>query len=117
MIYFVQDSDSLAIKIGYAANPEERLATLQTANSSTLRLLAELPGGRADEAALHRRFAASRLVGEWFRPSPDLIEFLLDGARLLGQSGRDRDDTWEGFSLYRGDGFIFGPEGELYTRS
>lgn len=110
MIYFVQDSQSLAIKIGYAASPEDRVAALQTANASSLCLLASIPGGRSDEAELHRRFAAARLVGEWFRPTPELIVYLL-GAAWRGGLQHD-DSQFKDFQWV--DGVLVGPDG-VYT--
>lgn len=78
MIYFLQDSATLHIKIGYTANdPLARLADLQTGNPSPLILLAAVEGALADEAALHREFAAARVAGEWFNPTPALLRHIL----------------------------------------
>jgi hypothetical protein len=77
MIYFIQDTRSLDIKIGYTSRPVmDRLAALQTGNAGKLEVIAVVPGEQSDEAELHRRFAASRLHGEWFRPTPDLLRHL-----------------------------------------
>ncbi len=76
MIYFLQDSGTHAIKIGYAISPVERAATLQTGNVSKLELLLEIDGDRRDEAGLHRRFANDRVAGEWFKPSPELLKLI-----------------------------------------
>lgn len=71
LVYFIQ-AQTGQIKIGIAANPELRLCSLQTGSPVTLTLLATCPGGRPLEAEYHRRFAASRLHGEWFLPTPDV---------------------------------------------
>lgn len=79
MIYFIQQhNESLAVKIGYTASdePEGRLRSLQTGNPSELTVLGTMPGTAADERELHRRFANFRLVGEWFRPVPQLLLFI-----------------------------------------
>lgn len=83
MIYFIQDSGTLAIKIGYTAgdSPEARRKALQTGNPSPLVLLAAAEGDTTDEAALHRRFAEARIGGEWFRPVPELITTIIAAAR------------------------------------
>lgn len=82
MIYFIQDQGTLFIKIGFSAEPaERRLAALQTGNPSGLVLLLTLPGERAAESHLHQRFAFARERGEWFRPMPDILAFMLDAAR------------------------------------
>ncbi len=77
-VYFIQEQgDGGAIKIGCTAgDPRARLATLQTGNSRRLHLLASIPGGAAEEAALHERFAAYRVSGEWFRVDPYLLGFI-----------------------------------------
>lgn len=72
-VYAIQQGDDGPIKIGIASKPWERLATLQTASPYRLRGLAAWPGSAAEEAALHEVFAADRLEGEWFKPSPELI--------------------------------------------
>lgn len=74
MIYFIQDSDTLHVKIGHTrGDPAARLKDLQTGNPSKLVLLGTMPGGQAEEAGLHQRFAAARAAGEWFRPVPELL--------------------------------------------
>lgn len=77
-IYFIQDSHTLNVKIGFTeGRPEDRLAALQTGNPSKLILIADFPGDRADEQRLHVRFAAHRVSGEWFKPAPDLFCFVV----------------------------------------
>lgn len=79
MIYFVQDSKTWAIKIGFTdGDPNTRAASLQTGNAAKLVLLATMPGDRSVEAALHRQFADARLAGEWFNPVPELLRAVLE---------------------------------------
>src|SRR5687767_8824716 len=84
-IYFVQcGTERGPIKIGLSVSPAVRLFELQAGCPYPLRLLVEINGSFADEAALHRRFAADRIHGEWFRCSDDLwsaIEFLKQARR------------------------------------
>lgn len=67
LVYFIQDSISLEIKIGFCLrNPEKRLAALQTGNANLLRLLGKIPGKVSLETALHKHFKPYRIHGEWF---------------------------------------------------
>jgi hypothetical protein len=81
MIYFIQDSTTCCIKIGYTANSAGcRMATFQTGNPSKLVLLAVMPGEKADERNLHVRFDAHRHPdggAEWFKPAPPLLQYIL----------------------------------------
>lgn len=83
MIYFMQDSKTHAIKIGYSAGGgEARKGALQTGNAHPLVLLAEVPGDQAAERDLHDRFHEDRLCGEWFKPSPGLVSYIVRAAVL-----------------------------------
>lgn len=75
-VYFIQQGDSGAIKIGCSKNPSQRLAGLQTGHSEPLRLLTCAVGSQAQERALHDRFAHLRVSGEWFRPADDLLAYI-----------------------------------------
>lgn len=81
MIYFIQDSATLLVKVGYTSGDvSRRLAALQTACAASLRLLGQVPGSREREGNLHERFAAQRERGEWFRISEEQVrELLLEG--------------------------------------
>jgi hypothetical protein len=78
-IYFAARSDGL-IKIGTSSDPARRVQALSTGAGESLALVAVVDGGRARERALHERFADTRVHGEWFSPSPELLEFI-EGAR------------------------------------
>src|SRR5262245_1891446 len=67
MIYFTQDAQTKAIKIGYSKNPKKRRSGLQTATPNQLVLLRVIHGGREHERAYHDKFAEHRIQGEWFR--------------------------------------------------
>ena len=77
-IYFIQESTALgAIKIGRSDNVQSRLKALQTAHSSELKLLLEIPDCMPEmEQLLHARFAESRIRGEWFEATPDLLSVI-----------------------------------------
>ncbi len=89
MIYFIQDEASLAIKIGFTnGDPEERLKTLQTGCPGKLWLIHTTPGDQAFEKDLHDRFAQARVNGEWFRPVPAILWFVV--ATLKADSAREK---------------------------
>ena len=73
-VYFIECAG--LIKIGVSVNPETRLASIQTANGHTARLLATVPGGTRLERQLHEKFKASRVGGEWFKPTNEIREYL-----------------------------------------
>jgi hypothetical protein len=76
MVYFVCDVVTQEIKIGHSRTPAKRVAELQTGNAHRLDLLGAIPGTEDDESALHNRFAAHRLQGEWF--SRDILEAVME---------------------------------------
>jgi hypothetical protein len=80
VIYFIRALTGGPIKIGTAANPWQRVATLQTGNPQKLCVVAVIHGGKPEESNLHSRFAACRTQGEWFNPAPDLCAYI-DGIR------------------------------------
>jgi hypothetical protein len=75
-VYFIQDEGG-DIKIGFSEeNPHRRLRTFRTGNPRELTLLVTIPGGAAEEKALHERFKDLRGRGEWFKPDPRLLGFI-----------------------------------------
>src|SRR5262249_8696361 len=86
IVYFIQDTVILAIKIGFCLKkPEKRLAALQTGNSNPLKLLGHVVGTLLHETTLHTHFAPYHLQGEWF--SSNIIEHV-EGS-LKHQWGED----------------------------
>ncbi len=80
MVYFIQDSRTFAIKIGFTEQdePDDRIAALQTGNPSELKVLCTIDMvGRDYEAILHEQFAPYRIAGEWFHPDPEIIRLMI----------------------------------------
>jgi hypothetical protein len=73
VIYFIQNLQTHAVKIGVSDDPDSRLATLRTANCDPLVLLGMIPGDHSVEAALHKRFHFWRDRGEWFVGHMDFL--------------------------------------------
>jgi hypothetical protein len=81
MIYFVQSEGDGSIKIGFTSTPfAKRLETLKTGSPHKLKLLGIMPGLKKQERQLHRHFSAARMSGEWFRPTPELLAYILENA-------------------------------------
>lgn len=79
-VYFIQqgyDRNS-PIKIGFSKRPNFRKMELQTGNPQRLNFLAIIPGTESDERLLHQRFASTRLEGEWFESTPELLALIED---------------------------------------
>jgi len=87
VIYFIENTDSGEIKIGYSRNPMARLRALQTATCAPLELLKVVEGDVSLERALHEKFRGGRRRGEWFDPTVGLLTYIQERGRsgLVGQ--------------------------------
>lgn len=63
-VYFIRNGDT--VKIGYSANPEKRMAQLQTGAAHKLELLGQVPGTPLTERMYHQRFSNVHIRGEMF---------------------------------------------------
>lgn len=76
-VYFIQLVDqNQNIKIGYTNNIEERIKTLQISSPYEIRLLGFMKGNISLEKSIQKMFANIKILGEWFHPSKELIEFI-----------------------------------------
>jgi hypothetical protein len=80
VVYFVQGVDGGPIKIGHARNVADRLRAMQLGSPVQLGTLATMDGGTELETVLHERFAHLRTHGEWFKPVPALLRWIVDNA-------------------------------------
>lgn len=82
-VYFIQTGvyDDDPIKIGVAYSVATRLSQLQTGSPWELRLLGTIPGGVAEESALHKRFSHLHIRGEWFEGASELLSFIAESSR------------------------------------
>jgi hypothetical protein len=75
-VYIAQCGE--AVKIGVAVDVGKRIRGLQTAAADPIRVLRAIRHSfrrvaRSNEAGLHRRFAKSRVRGEWFTATAELL--------------------------------------------
>lgn len=75
-VYFIQGEANLLVKIGVTNDLRRRMRTLSLQGGQKLRLLGHSEGSYGLERKLHERFAKLRVIGEWFRPGADLVEFM-----------------------------------------
>lgn len=78
VVYCVSEGTSF-VKIGLTKRLENRMTSLQTANPRAITLIGALPGGRALEKELHRRFDRWRVRGEWFIATPEILATFTSG--------------------------------------
>lgn len=71
-IYFITVPDRSKIKIGAATDPVARLGSLQSGSHVLLEILAVVPGGYAEEKALHFAFWPHHSHCEWFNAHADI---------------------------------------------
>jgi transposase len=76
VVYFLQNGRRKQVKIGFGVSLKDRVGTLRTSSPEELRVLAAIPGDRADEAELHKRFAKHHIRREWFRLDGELAEYV-----------------------------------------
>ena len=75
-LYFIRCGD--AVKIGRTTNIVERLRNMQVNSPHEIDCLLLLRGQGKHEAACHKRFAAYRVRGEWFRLSDELNSAIVE---------------------------------------
>ena len=83
IVYFIREGYFGRIKIGITdwKHRNRRLRQLQTGSPDKLYPLGYIIGGRKKEKWLHRKFKHAHVRGEWFRPTLDLLWFILWRAR------------------------------------
>ena len=75
-VYFALAGDF--VKIGIAKNIGRRMRSLQTSLPHEIKLICWEVGGRAEECALHSRFANSHIRGEWFSYSAEIRAYVAE---------------------------------------
>lgn len=83
VVYYIRRDTR--IKIGFTGNLEQRMLDLQPDA-----ILAVEPGGRALEQAMHKKFVAAKIRGEWFSPTAELMSHI-DTIRARQQRDAQQD--------------------------
>lgn len=84
-VYFVQAETIAHIKIGWTENLRGRLRGLRTSSPVPLYLLGAIWATMEVERILHSAFEEDRVCGEWFKPHPELLEYIREhAARPVG---------------------------------
>jgi DNA-binding XRE family transcriptional regulator len=76
MIYFIENSETKHIKIGFSSDIRRRLVDLQISSPHELKVLTICEGDDKYEKELHKRFYEYRYRGEWFLPNKELNNFI-----------------------------------------
>jgi hypothetical protein len=92
VIYFIQDSETLYIKIGFTAQRPvaARMKALQTACPGRLTLLIATEGDKEGERFFHDKLAEFRVRGEWFRPTWKVIRSVMYAQHLKSFADGER---------------------------
>lgn len=80
-VYFLLVDDE-HMKIGFAKQPDRRLAQLRVGIPGEINLFAAVPGTQADEQSLHALLARHRTQGEWFRATSPVMNCMLRCVKL-----------------------------------
>lgn len=76
-VYCIRNDDAGAVKIGFSKSPHRRLAELQTASPSALRLISVIPAFFEYESVMHEMMQDRRLHGEWFKDTDHYASTLM----------------------------------------
>jgi hypothetical protein len=86
VVYFIRSGLDGPIKIGWSSSYDgalQRRDSMQVGNPELLYILAvQAVANQGVEADLHKRFAESRIRGEWFEPTDELLALIPKGAAL-----------------------------------
>ena len=74
VVYCVQDTNGL-IKIGYTKNFKKRVSSPEIGGKKVKRL-GFFKGGFRQETQLHHNFQEHRVVGEWFKPAQEILDYI-----------------------------------------
>ena len=117
MIYFIQDTVTRAIKIGYSTNPQKRLKHLQNSNQNKLVLLYAMHGELEHEAELLQRFDKFKLEGEWFKGEIAGAISQIIAADKLNPRQPSLTVLVAGEVEYHGQGLVSQALSEIHTRT
>jgi hypothetical protein len=82
-VYFIQQLESRAIKIGWTVNFRNRLRALRAMNGGSISVLLVTNGNRETELELHQRWQGYRLHGEWFKPNREILGYIQQRVKTI----------------------------------
>ncbi len=72
-VYVLKAGDTDMVKIGWTDDIEARVRDLQCAHWEVLKVIRTIDGFPWVERAMHRKFSAQRVLGEWFRFDQEML--------------------------------------------
>ena len=75
-LYILRNPLTGHYKVGVAESVVYRCTTLTRACGAALEVVASVASGAPMERAVHKRLAASRTIGEWFLPTPEIASLI-----------------------------------------
>lgn len=76
-LYVIERPDTGALKIGFTQNAiAHRLSSIQAHNDVELRLVLYVRAHKNTEREMHRALGMWHKRGEWFHPSPEVLNWL-----------------------------------------
>ena len=78
VVYFVQGAHDGKIKIGTTEDLSVRLRNLRKGQSQPLKLVGWMEGGAEAESSLHEKFRDDCKHNEWFAPSKQILQHIVD---------------------------------------
>lgn len=76
-VYFIKNEKNGLIKIGQSKHPRKRVRQVARDVDGDLRILATIEDHTPLELELHQKFHDCREHGEWFRPEPELLAYIV----------------------------------------
>ncbi len=76
-VYFFQSTGANMVKIGQTHNLQRRQNTIENSHGYSVKLLKAIRvPDESHEKAIHKKFKKIRLKGEWFKCTPELMEYI-----------------------------------------
>ena len=87
-VYLIQSLENGYYKIGISKNNQKRLRTLQTGNSSEIKIVETYLSEVSNliEKALHRRYSHNKKEGEWFNLSIEIESTFIEECKKIEDS-------------------------------
>lgn len=75
-LYVFRSAASGNVKIGIAADVRRRLSVMRCHSWDEIELVTSRLSSREEEKAVHSLLASSRIRGEWYSPSPEVLSWI-----------------------------------------